>query len=167
MSPSSAAVGTPSKTMAATATPPRVQTYPALYPPRTWNHPSIRARVTEKQSVTAKNPSTQGAAQWAGALAVAAVDVAASRRSIQGLRRWLSRQAYLELQATVKKRRSIAPPPGQRSVPARRGRSRTWIVNDSVVEVAVSVIDGGRLRAVALRLEKRHSSWLATALVVG
>lgn len=102
-------------------------------------------------------------------LALAAVEVIAGLRPAAQLARWLTPgvlqavrvRADLHRRATSAAGRTVGSrPPVVRSTHVCR-------VEERVVEAAVVVDDGCRVRAVALRLETHRGMWRATALDVG
>lgn len=106
----------------------------------------------------------------AGALVQAVVEVLAGTRQASQLVRWVSGDVYTALQrrAALAARLRYGQPVG--SGAARRAvvRSvRTSSPADGVVEACAVVLDRGRVRAVAVRLEGLDGRWRATALEVG
>jgi hypothetical protein len=105
-------------------------------------------------------------AAWAAQFVQAAVEVAAGARSAGQLIRWTS----LEVQALLARRSALA------SRIARAGSSRHRAVvravltcrpRDGVCEASAVVIDRGRVRALALRMEGIDGRWRVTALEFG
>lgn len=96
----------------------------------------------------------------------AVVEVLAGRRSAGQLTRWMTHDVHtaLALRATTVAR-----------VRGRGTTVRQAVVRavrlchpaDGVVEASATVIDGGRVRAVAMRLEGLDGRWRVTALEVG
>ncbi|GEL95130.1 Rv3235 family protein [Cellulomonas composti] len=105
-------------------------------------------------------------ARIAGTLAHGVVEVLVGRRNAAQLARWVSPGVFdaLRARATVSARtlgpRLAGRAPVLRSV-------RVCPIAPGVVEAAVVVDDGARVRAVALRLEVHRGAWRATVLEVG
>jgi len=101
---------------------------------------------------------------WAGHIAQAVVEVLAGTRPAPQLIRWTSPEVY----ATVTQRHALA---------ARRGvaKGRRAVIRsvrvcepaDGVAEVCAVVLDGQRVRALAMRLEGLDRRWLLCALQIG
>lgn len=96
----------------------------------------------------------------------AAIEVIAGSRPAAQLLRWLTADAYAQLQ------RQAAAAAGARchAVRVRRAtvrRVRTTSPRDGVVEASVVVLEARRVRAVALRVEGWDGRWRVTALQVG
>jgi hypothetical protein len=107
------------------------------------------------------------------ALVQAVVEVLAGTRQVTQLVRWVSADVYAGLQrraalaGRLRRTTSNRPVAG---VPVRRavvGGVRTCVPADGVVEASAVVLDRGRVRAVALRLEGLDGRWRVTALEVG
>lgn len=111
----------------------------------------------------------------AGAVVQAVVEVLAGTRPAGQLVRWLSADVYAALQrraalAARLRRPAAAGPTRQEPGPVRRAvvRSvRTTEPAPGVVEASAVVVDRGRVRAVALRLEGLDGRWRTTALEMG
>ncbi|HZI98105.1 MAG TPA: Rv3235 family protein [Actinomycetales bacterium] len=101
------------------------------------------------------------------ALVRAVVEVLGGTRPSSQLARWLTTDVYAALQRraglAARLRRGAAPSARQAVV----RRVRVCEPRDGVVEACAVVIDGGRVRAVALRLEGLDGRWRATAVEVG
>lgn len=100
-------------------------------------------------------------------LATALVEVLAGRRPVVQLVRWTSPTVYAALssRATVAYRRRLTHPGGPVRVTVRRivlTRPR-----EGVAEVSIVVIDGNRVRAVAISLGIQAGRWIIEALQVG
>ncbi|MFP5336653.1 MAG: Rv3235 family protein [Actinomycetes bacterium] len=105
----------------------------------------------------------------ARALVQAVVEVLAGTRPAAQLVRWLSADVYAALQRRAALAARLARPAAA-SGPARRPvvrAVRTSAPADGVVEASAVVLDRGRIRAVAVRLEGLDGRWRATALEVG
>lgn len=103
----------------------------------------------------------------AAPIAQALVEVLAGRRPVIQLVRWTSPAVYaaLSARATVAHRRRLNDP-----APPVRVTVRRVIVTqpqDDVAELAIVVIDGTRVRAMAARLRARLGRWTIDALQVG
>lgn len=103
-----------------------------------------------------------------GPLATALIEVLAGRRPVVQLVRWTSAAVYAALtaRATVASRRRPAQPDGPVRVSVRR-----IVVTQprpGIAEAAIVVIDGTRVRALALQLRGDASGrWIIEALQVG
>ena len=101
------------------------------------------------------------------ALVRAVVEVLGGSRPSSQLARWLTSDVYAALQRraglAARLRRGAAPAVHHAVV----RRVRVCEPRDGVVEACAVVIDGGRVRAVALRLEGLDGRWRATAVEVG
>lgn len=100
-------------------------------------------------------------------LATALVEVLAGRRPVVQLVRWTSPAVYAALssRAAVAHRRRLTHPGGPVRVTVRRivlSRPR-----EGVAEVSIVVIDGTRVRAVAISLGVQCGRWIVEALQVG
>lgn len=97
----------------------------------------------------------------------AVVEVLGGTRPSSQLARWLTSDVYAALQRraglAARLRRGAAPSARQAVV----RRVRVCEPRDGVVEACAVVIDGGRVRAVALRLEGLDGRWRATAVEIG
>lgn len=103
----------------------------------------------------------------AAPLAQALVEVLAGRRPVVQLVRWTSPEVYaaLSARAAVAHRRRLGPTGSTVRVAVRRvivTRPR-----DEVAEVAIVVIDGSRVRALAMQLRGAEGRWTIEALQVG
>jgi hypothetical protein len=103
-------------------------------------------------------------APWAGHVAQAIVEVMAGARPAPQLLRWTTPEVY----AVVARRASVSL---RRGLPrSRRATVRTVRVcepADGVAEACAVVIDGPRVRALALRLTGLDGRWRVEALQVG
>jgi hypothetical protein len=106
--------------------------------------------------------------QWAGHIAQAVVEVMTGSRPAPQVIRWLTPEVY----AVVARRGALAArrAQGPHRRPARRAtvrRVRVCEPADGVAEAAVVVIDGPRVRALAMRLVGQDGRWRVDALQVG
>lgn len=100
-------------------------------------------------------------------LAIALVEVLAGRRPVVQLVRWTSPPVFAALssRATVAYRRRLTQPGGPVRVTVRRiVLSRP---QERVAEVSIVVIDGNRVRAIAISLGVQAGRWVIEALQVG
>ncbi len=148
----------------------RVRTFPPIYPP----HIRATADCLDSDSVSFPERLNMGVSRssgtastamerWAIALAAAIIDVSAGRRDIRALRRWIAPDIYRRLSQHIE----ASHAPGAGSYAAVPHSARSWRVHDGAEEVAVTLWDRGRLRAVALRVEYTRGRYLATALEMG
>lgn len=111
----------------------------------------------------------------AGAVVQAVVEVLAGTRPAGQLVRWLSADVYAALQRRAALAARLRRPPTsalarQEPAPVRRAVVRSVHTTEpvpGVVEASAVVVDRGRVRAVALRLEGLDGRWRATALEMG
>jgi hypothetical protein len=103
----------------------------------------------------------------AGPLAQALVEVLAGRRPVVQMVRWASSTVYAALtaRASVAHRRRLA----LRGAPVRIAVRRVIVTRprDEVAEVSIVVIDGTRVRAIAMQLRGIDGRWVIDALQVG
>jgi hypothetical protein len=104
---------------------------------------------------------------WAGQYVQAAIEVSAGLRPPAQLTRWSSD----DVMATLHRRFTLHQRLGARR-PAGRGRPALRSVrgcspDQGVVEASAVIFDRGRVRAVALRMERLHARWQVTALEFG
>ena len=106
------------------------------------------------------------AQQWGRRYVQVLLEVLAGQRPTTQLLRWSSTDVYAVLQrraalgARLRRAGTAARPPVVRSV-------RTCAPRDGVTEAAAVVVDSGRVRAVALRVEGWDGRWRVTALEMG
>lgn len=101
--------------------------------------------------------------QWGGHIAQALVEVMAGVRPAPQVLRWTTTEVY----AVVARRAGVS---ARRQGPTRRTVVRSIRVcepADGVAEVSAVVVDGGRVRALALRLVGLDGRWQVEALQVG
>jgi hypothetical protein len=105
-------------------------------------------------------------AAWVAQFVQAAVEVAAGARSAGQLIRWTS----LEVQALLTRRSALASRLAGAGSTRHRAVVRAVLTcqpRDGVVEASAVVIDRGRVRALALRMEGTAGRWRVTALEIG
>jgi hypothetical protein len=102
---------------------------------------------------------------WVARLVQAVVEVLAGDRPLLQLMRWLDITVYEQLSEHVTKR--AGRPSGARPGPVRAVRSvHLCEPRAGVVEAAVVVGNGVRVRAVAVRLEGARGRWRCTRLTI-
>lgn len=108
---------------------------------------------------------------WAGQVARALVEVMHGARPSAQIVRWVSAEVY----SAVAHRGDVAARRESARLIAGRARTRRVVVTrvqvcrprEGVAEVAVVLVDSGRVRALALRLRAKGGRWLVEALQVG
>lgn len=103
---------------------------------------------------------------WAAALAKCCLEAIIGVRDVQQLSRWLTPRLFTALarRAGLTYRiRGAAAPGTQIFVLSHHVCS----LDSDTHEVSISLSDGHRVRAVAVRVELFHSRWRATALEIG
>lgn len=102
--------------------------------------------------------------EWAGHLAQALVEVMGGVRPAPQVLRWTTPEVYAVVarRAAVSARRGL--PPARRTVVRSL---RVCEPADGVAEASAVVVDGGRVRALALRLVGLDGRWRVEALQVG
>jgi len=137
---------------------PRLQ----LVPSGMRHQPRVETRPGAHPQPLLPDPRT-----WAGTLAQAVVEVLAGDRPVGQLLRWTTARIYADVsrQAATTARECTA---------VRAGRARAVVRKvcvsqpvDGVAEASAVVSDGGRARAMALRLQSEDGRWLCTALELG
>lgn len=108
------------------------------------------------------------AARWAGHIAQAVVEVMTGSRPAPQVIRWLAPDVY----EVVARRGALAArrAQGRHHRPTRRAtvrRVRVCAPVDGVTEASAVVIDGPRVRALALRMVGRDGRWRVEALKLG
>lgn len=111
------------------------------------------------------------AAQWAAHVGQALVEVMRGSRTATQVLRWTSPEVYTAVarRAAAQSRRATRVHRGG-SDTARRVQVRTSRVSlprEDVAEASLVLLDGQRVRALALRLEGRDGRWVVTALQIG
>ena len=132
-----------------------MRSYPALYPPRLPQTPNPAHLATAGLNGTNVSPE-----QWGRVLAAAVLDAVEGRREVRTLTRWVSRDLFLSLQKVCGARRGGPKNPK----PAKAHSVRVWSPHPESAEVAVTLWDRDRLRAVAMRMQLRRGRWVVTAL---
>lgn len=150
-----------------------VPTYSHAGPPQETEVPPV---VVRPGSSGGGPSATLDPGQASCMLATAALEVLAGRRQLAQLARWVTPGVYDDLARQTEQRAADGAgppdtggaegPPGPVALPRVR-RFRAYPVGRDAVEAAITVAYGGRVRAVAVRLARRHDRWRATALVVG
>lgn len=112
-------------------------------------------------------PTLPDPAAIATPLAQALVEVLAGRRPVVQMVRWTSAVVYAALtaRAAVAHRRRLAG--GGRAVRVAVRRVVVTRPRDDVAEVAIVVIDGSRVRAIAMQMRGADGRWTVEALQVG
>lgn len=128
------------------------------------HHQDDRAREAHAVTYGEARPLPE-ADQWAGAVARTAVEVLLGIRPVVQLNRWLSAPVYVALARRAGLAVRVLGSHRSRSVLVRNVTVSR--VNDYAVEAAVTLHDGRRARAAALRLELFRGRWLTTALEIG
>ena len=157
------------------AAPPKALVPPATGPAQPVP-PTVVARISVLRAVEASSVVDEEEAPGAVppadpaavgcSIALAALEVLAGRRPVAQLARWLAPGVYEALQVrSGLTARVLRAPRGARRPVVRRFRATC--VLPTAHEVSVVTDDGGRVRAVALRLEAHRGSWRATALEIG
>lgn len=128
---------------------------------------ALRFEDVDDDDLPRRMPDLPDPRSLAGPIAQALVEVLAGRRPVVQLVRWTTPAVYAALtaRATVAHRRRLADPRGPVRVTVRR-----VIVtrpHDDVAELAIVVIDGTRVRAMAARLRADLGRWTIDALQVG
>lgn len=130
--------------------------------------PALREQVAGPSArPPAPGTSLPDPAATVGAVVKAVVEVLAGIRPPAQLLRWVSRDVHAtvsERAALTTRMRRGAPAPARQVVV--RG-VRVCRPAAGVVEASAVVVDGTRVRAVAVRLEDHDGRWRATALEVG
>ncbi|MFV0461720.1 MAG: Rv3235 family protein [Nostocoides sp.] len=103
---------------------------------------------------------------WAARMTVAVVEVLRGVRSLPQLQRWTSPAVYEALGRKISHAERTGTDP-RRAARVRIRRVRVCEPGEGVAEVAVVLIDGLRVRAVALRLVGLDGRWRIDALALG
>ncbi|WP_051640127.1 Rv3235 family protein [Cellulomonas sp. URHE0023] len=112
-------------------------------------------------AVPSGNPAAIGCS-----IALAALEVLSGRRPVAQLARWLAPGVYEAVQVRSALTTRVLRPRQEVRRPVVR-RFRLVSVVATAHEVTVVADDGGRVRAVALRLEAHRGAWRASALEIG
>ncbi len=150
-----------------------INTYPPVYPPpphanptrtvsnfQTFPSKTAASPEVEAGSLPTRRRSTPPPDRWAKALAAAVLDARAGRRDPRSIQRWVRPDLFPILHPHP----DLLP---RSSTPAVARNARAQQVGPGAFEVAVTLWEHGRVRAVALRLEEQRGRWLATALELG
>ena len=102
---------------------------------------------------------------WAGMLGVALIEVVAGLRPLRQVAGWTTHRVGQQL------RSHLRSAPTARRNRGGRGRARlrsvhVTLVSPEAAEATVVVAQDGRVRAAALRLQRRHGKWVCAAFVV-
>ncbi|MGE9808843.1 MULTISPECIES: Rv3235 family protein [unclassified Janibacter] len=102
---------------------------------------------------------------WVGQISQALVEVMAGTRPATQLARWASADVYdaALTRSVLAQRRRRPGSPAPRTVVRR---VHVQCPADGVVEAAVTVLDGGRVRAIAMRLSGLDGRWIVDALQI-
>lgn len=103
--------------------------------------------------------------QWAAAVTQSAVEGLLGLRPVNQLSRWLAGPVYDQLTRRAGLALRVCGP--SRSPGVRIRSVVVSPVDDVSREVSVTLHDGTRFRAAAMRLERYHGRWLVTALEIG
>lgn len=136
-----------------------------------WNMNSPKSQHLLNQLDLAKENIWAGPTQtslpdpqiWSENCARVIIDILSGRRNLSSLRRWLDMSLYRRLEARISSR----PPEGEPSFPALTKASRLCQISPTAYECAVVVMENGRARAVAMRINAFRNRWMITALEVG
>lgn len=102
----------------------------------------------------------------AAVVAVACVEAEAGRRPVRDLAGWLAPEAYDKLVRRVDLLERTGTRPAPSTAPRPTG-ARVCDVAPGRVEASATVQCEGRVRAFALRIERRLSRWKVTAIEIG
>lgn len=103
--------------------------------------------------------------QWAAAIARSAVEALLGIRPANQLSRWLASPVFVTLSRRAGLAERVAGPRNSARVRVRSVHSEA--VDEFTHEASVTLHDGTRFRAAAVRLEQYHGRWLVTALEIG
>ncbi|GAB7193701.1 hypothetical protein NUM3379_44110 [Kineococcus sp. NUM-3379] len=119
------------------------------------------------ESFAAPRPTTSSdlpeAQQWGRRYVQVLLEVLDGKRPTTQLLRWSSTEVYSTLQKRAALSARVRRPGGPRRLPAVLS-VRTCVPRDGVVETSAVVVDSGRVRAIALRMEGWDGRWRVTAL---
>ncbi len=104
------------------------------------------------------------ASAWSGKLGTAFIEVCLGARPVTQVMRWCSPAV---LDSLIRRQTRVLHRGEAVRRPVRVRRVRICHVCDGIAEASIVVDDGGRSRAVALRLEGLDRRWVVTALEVG
>ncbi|MDX5400185.1 MAG: Rv3235 family protein, partial [Actinomycetes bacterium] len=103
--------------------------------------------------------------EWAAAIARSAVEALLGLRPANQLSRWLASPVFVALSRRAGLAGRAAEPRPSAGVRVRSVRSEA--IDEYTHEASVTLHDGTRFRAAAVRLEQYHGRWLVTALEIG
>ncbi|WP_432482154.1 Rv3235 family protein [Kineococcus esterisolvens] len=127
----------------------------------------LELELPQRPRAAAAAPDLPEVGGWTRGYLVVLLEVLSGHRPPQQLLRWSSADVYTDVQrrAVLSARlRGAAAGPGPRP---RVLRVLPCALDDGTVEVSAVVRAGDRVRALALRVERRHERWRVTALEVG
>ncbi len=139
-------------------------------------HADDPAAARSSSSQAGEDPEGTGRiAGIARSVAQGALEVLAGTRPLQQLARWLDAENYERLQLRANLVRCIHHAPTGRHGGAVSSANRHVVVRSArvcpvspgVYEASVVAYDSKRVRAVALRIERRRGAWRVTALEIG
>ena len=123
-------------------------------------------RAAEARPVPgAAGPPLPDPRDWAGLIARTATEVLLGIRSVSQLNRWLAAPVHVALSRRAGLAARVVG--ARRSTGVRVRSVSVWRVDEFAHEAAVTLHDGTRVRAAALRLEVYHGRWMVTALEIG
>jgi hypothetical protein len=128
-----------------------------LAAPGEWDDPATGPRRTATADLPAVEP-------WAARLCLALLEIGQGNRPVVQAMRWTSPAVYESLvrrqSRALRRANSVRQPTHVRRVTACHPE-------DGVAEVSVVVVQGGRGRAVAMRLEGLDRRWVLSSFEVG
>lgn len=142
-----------------------IRSYAPLYPP----HQSGRLTIDVDSDASSffaaskPSPSDDRPEPWARALAGAILDAVEGRRDLRSLDRWITRELFTQLTKSCRPYQRTDQKPRR----AQPYSTRAWYASNRVVEIAVTVWDQDRLRAVSMRLVRRNKGWIVAAVEYG
>lgn len=142
-----------------------VRSYAPLYPPRM---ATSFVAVTDPEYVSlfhsdGPSPTDANPEMWARALASAILDAVEGRRDLRSLDRWLTRELFHQLSKSC----GVPQGAGSKLRRAKPHSTRIWCTSRDVAEVAVTVWDQDRLRAVAMRMVRKRQGWIVSRVEYG
>lgn len=142
-----------------------VRAYGPLYPPVlgtgfvATTDPSVVSSLLAADTSTADNCPEL----WSRPLAVALMDSIEGRRDLRTLRRWMTTELYQRLEKSV----AIFDPQTKAQASLTANSCRIWRPSANAAEIVVTIWDEDRLRAIAMRMERRHARWTITSVECG
>ena len=134
---------------------------------------ALRPRKLEKPKVLPAPKQGESLSQlpqikpWVATAVKTIFEVFSGRRSEQAITNWFSaelRKPFLAL-ARAERHHPLTAPIQVRRICYRKAGEGAYGFNG--IEVAVSVSDGSRVRAIAMRIKPWHRTWRITALEIG